>query len=252
MLGAVGCWIRIEVSPARRSARCVARAPSHACHGVLRAFGDVTCSRLRRRCSWQQLLHTVARTAPLSARSRGLRSASRAGRSPTRRGWRRGSRSARRRRPVRRAATSKPSMSGSCTSSSTTSGRSRPASVIACAPSAASPTTSNPSASRSTRAEARNDGWSSTMRTRGPTGDSVAAATATDGTAGRTSRCGRFPYCDPARPAAAAISRTAPAGSPAPNTALPATNSVAPASAQRAAVSAPMPPSTSITGVRVR
>ena len=68
--------------------------------------------------------------------------------------------------PVRRAATSNPSMSGSCTSSSTTSGWSRPASVSADAPSAASPTTSKPSASRRTRAVARNDGWSSTIRTR--------------------------------------------------------------------------------------
>ena len=40
------------------------------------------------------------------------------------------------------------------------------------------------------------------------------------------------------------------AGSGAPNTAVPATNTVAPAAAQRAAVSASIPPSTSSGGVR--
>ena len=63
------------------------------------------------------------------------------------------------------SATWKPSVSGSCTSSSTTSGRSRQVSVTAVAPSTASPMTVNPSASSRMRAVARNDGWSSTMST---------------------------------------------------------------------------------------
>ena len=65
---------------------------------------------------------------------------------------------------ARVAATSNPSMSGSMTSRSTTSGRSERAASIAEAPSAASPTTSNPSLSSSTRAVLRNVGWSSTTR----------------------------------------------------------------------------------------
>ncbi len=64
-----------------------------------------------------------------------------------------------------RAATSKPSMSGSCTSRSTSWGLRRQVSSTALAPSTASPMTLNPSDSSSTRALARKDGWSSTMRT---------------------------------------------------------------------------------------
>src|SRR4051794_24988385 len=63
------------------------------------------------------------------------------------------------------SATWKPSVSGSCTSSRTRSGRSRHASMTAVAPSSASPTTSKPSASSRIRAVARNVPWSSTMRT---------------------------------------------------------------------------------------
>src|SRR4051812_20259834 len=66
---------------------------------------------------------------------------------------------------VIRAATSKPSMSGRLTSSSTRSGLSSPAAVIAVRPSGASPTTSKPSLSNSRRAVDRKVGWSSTMRT---------------------------------------------------------------------------------------
>ena len=64
----------------------------------------------------------------------------------------------------RRSRTAKPSMSGSCTSSSTTSGWSRSIAWSASAPSSASPTTAKPSSSRSTRAQRRKLGWSSTMR----------------------------------------------------------------------------------------
>ena len=66
------------------------------------------------------------------------------GRTPTRRGSRSARRRARLPFEVSRAATSNPSMSGSCTSSRTTSGRSRRAASIALAPSSASPTTRIP------------------------------------------------------------------------------------------------------------
>src|SRR3954464_12548356 len=66
---------------------------------------------------------------------------------------------------VMRAATSKPSMSGRLTSSSTRSGCSSPAAAIAVRPSGASPITSNPSLSNRRRAVDRKAGWSSTMRT---------------------------------------------------------------------------------------
>ena len=69
----------------------------------------------------------------------------RAGRSPRSRGSRRGSRPANPGGPVMRAATSKPSMSGSCTSSSTSWGLRRQVSATALAPSTASPMTLNPS-----------------------------------------------------------------------------------------------------------
>ena len=60
-------------------------------------------------------------------------------------------------------------MSGSWTSSSTMSGRSERSILSPVVPSSASPTISNPSASRIARAEARKLGWSSTMRTVGGT-----------------------------------------------------------------------------------
>src|SRR5829696_3363293 len=83
-----------------------------------------------------------------------------------------------------RSATPKPSRSGSCTSSSTTSGRSRLTASIAEAPSAASPTTSNPPAWSSAWAADRNPAWSSTMRTVGPThGLSQTAFTSASGRA---------------------------------------------------------------------
>ena len=65
----------------------------------------------------------------------------------------------------RREATSNPVMSGSPTSSRTMSGWSRSTSATADAPSVAVPTTTSPSASSASRAIARNDGWSSTIRT---------------------------------------------------------------------------------------
>src|SRR5262249_39086766 len=75
-----------------------------------------------------------------------------------------------------RSATAKPSRSGRCTSSSTTSGRSVLASSSAEAPSAASPTTSKPAASSSARAADRNAGWSSTISTVLATPETVAEA----------------------------------------------------------------------------
>src|SRR6476646_6301681 len=68
-------------------------------------------------------------------------------------------------RAANRSATSKPSRSGSPTSSRTTSGCRSWAAAIAPWPSAASPTTLTPSASSIRRALARNDGWSSTINT---------------------------------------------------------------------------------------
>ena len=60
-----------------------------------------------------------------------------------------------------------PDRSGRCRSITTTSGRSAAAALTACAPLAASPTTSIPgSAARSVHTPKRNSGWSSTTRTR--------------------------------------------------------------------------------------
>src|SRR5436305_11950881 len=87
---------------------------------------------------------------------------------------------------VSRAATSNPSMPGSCTSSSTTSGWSRAASSSAVSPSSASPTTSNPSASSSARAVTRKLGWSSTMRTVGGMPGMLASIGSSRHTASRT------------------------------------------------------------------
>jgi hypothetical protein len=67
------------------------------------------------------------------------------------------------------SATASPSRSGSWTSSRTISGRSRVTNRNALAPSAASPTTSNPSAWSNARAEVRKAAWSSTMSTVGRT-----------------------------------------------------------------------------------
>ena len=94
--------------------------------------------------------------------------------------------------PVMRAATSKPSMSGSWTSSSTSWGFRRQVSSTALAPSTASPMTLNPSDSRSTRALARKDGWSSTIRTVQSTGSIVVTVRTRSHTAGRTTRLRGF------------------------------------------------------------
>src|SRR5207247_1274850 len=67
-------------------------------------------------------------------------------------------------------------MSGSWTSSSTRSGRSSFDFASASAPSAASATTENPSASRSARAVARKLGWSSTIKTVRGMGSSLQVA----------------------------------------------------------------------------
>ena len=71
-------------------------------------------------------------------------------------------------------------------SSSTMSGRSSRAAAIAEAPSAASPTTSKPSASSSWRAQARKPLWSSTIRTVLPIPRDCARGAAADSTASRT------------------------------------------------------------------
>ncbi len=80
-----------------------------------------------------------------------------------------GSRSGRRRvaagSSTSSSATAKPSVSGSRTSRSTSSGRSERDAATADAPSAASPTTVKPSASSSRRARRRKPAWSSTIST---------------------------------------------------------------------------------------
>ena len=91
--------------------------------------------------------------------------------------------------------------------------------------------TSKPSASSSTRAVARKDGWSSTIRTR-------AVHVLID--CRRTERALTYgwPYHvpRPSRVIAVAMRLDRGAGSGAPNTAVPATNTVAPAAAHGAAV----------------
>ena len=67
----------------------------------------------------------------------------------------------------------------------------RQVSETALAPSTASPMTLNPSDSRSTRALARNDGWSSTIRTVQSTGSIVVTVRTRSHTAGRTTHRSR-------------------------------------------------------------